>query len=327
MKQPPRIYATTALSKPIAYRVAHVIVPLALIIFVLSHVDGRDVWAGLRGMEAGPMFAAVAACSLQIVLSAMRWRMTASSLGASMTRKSAVSEYYLSSFINMTLPGGVLGDAARVVRARATAGLETAAQAVVIERFAGQIALCTVLLLGFAISGRPVLQASAWIALGVIAILLLLVRAAYGAEISGFAPAFLKRFGLAIGKSWSWKRGFLTQALLSLTIVFVNLLAFACAARAVGADIGFPAMLYAVPLILLAMLVPFSIGGWGYREGAAAAVFPLIGQSAALGVSTSVAFGAAILLASLPGAFLIMRPAHRPDPPAGAAMLTERARE
>ncbi|WP_333713152.1 lysylphosphatidylglycerol synthase transmembrane domain-containing protein [Yoonia sp.] len=323
MKQSLRTDATTASFKPMAYRVAHVVVPVASILFVLSHVDGAEVWAALRGMQAGLMLAAVVACSLQIVLSALRWRLTASLLGAAMTRRSAVSEYYLSSFINMTLPGGVLGDATRALRARTTAGLETAAQAVVIERFAGQIALGTVLLLGLAVSGRSVLQTSAWIAAGVIAILLLLLRAARRAEITGRAPAFLRRFGLAIGRSWAWGRGFAAQAVLSLAIVVVNLVAFACAARAVGAEIGFPAILYAVPLILLAMLIPFSIGGWGYREGAAAAIFPLIGQSAAMGVSASVAFGAAILLASLPGAFLILRPAHRPGP--ASSMPAERA--
>jgi uncharacterized membrane protein len=49
------------------------------------------------------------------------------------------------------------------------------------------------------------------------------------------------------------------------------------------------------------MLVPLSVAGWGYREGAAAAVFPLIGASAAAGVSASVVFGAVMLGASLPG--------------------------
>jgi len=52
--------------------------------------------------------------------------------------------------------------------------------------------------------------------------------------------------------------------------------------------------------------IPFSVAGWGYREGAAAVVFPLIGHSAALGVSASVVFGVVVLIANLPGTLVLL---------------------
>jgi glycosyltransferase 2 family protein len=61
-------------------------------------------------------------------------------------------------------------------------------------------------------------------------------------------------------------------------------------------------LLALVPIILFAMLVPLSVSGWGLREGAAAALFPVAGATAAEGFATSVAFGLAFLVAVLPGA-------------------------
>jgi hypothetical protein len=49
------------------------------------------------------------------------------------------------------------------------------------------------------------------------------------------------------------------------------------------------------------MLIPLSFSGWGLREGAAAALFPVAGLTAAQGLATSVAFGLVFLIAVLPG--------------------------
>jgi hypothetical protein len=49
------------------------------------------------------------------------------------------------------------------------------------------------------------------------------------------------------------------------------------------------------------MLIPLTISGWGVREGAAAALFPLAGTTASEGFAASVAFGLVLLVAVLPG--------------------------
>jgi uncharacterized membrane protein YbhN (UPF0104 family) len=46
-----------------------------------------------------------------------------------------------------------------------------------------------------------------------------------------------------------------------------------------------------VPVILLATMLPFSIGGWGVREAAAVAVLSLAGISAEAALSLSLIFG------------------------------------
>ena len=100
--------------------------------------------------------------------------------------------------------------------------------------------------------------------------------------------------------------------LLSLAIVALNLAAFAATARATGTPLTAEASVTLIPLILTAMLIPLSIGGWGWREGAAAALFPLAGAPAGAGLVTGATYGVLILIAALPGAFWLARPALRP---------------
>ncbi|MEO1795636.1 MAG: lysylphosphatidylglycerol synthase transmembrane domain-containing protein [Pseudomonadota bacterium] len=283
----------------------HVVVPVALIAFIVSTVGAGDVLARLGAADPVWILAAIAAATAQMFLSSLRWRLTAARLGAGLRYRDAVSEYYLSSIINSTVPGAVVGDALRVVRTRAAAGLERAAQAVIIERLAGQVALGATLIAGLALSGHAVLEGSAAVAAAIVLAVLGLLFLLRGGIASRLMPAVGQRFLMAIRLSWFGRSTALFQIVLSLLVVAANLAGFVFAARATGAIIGFPEILYAVPLILAAMLIPFSVAGWGYREGAAAAVFPWIGASAAAGVSASVLYGAVILVASLPGVLVL----------------------
>jgi hypothetical protein len=60
------------------------------------------------------------------------------------------------------------------------------------------------------------------------------------------------------------------------------------------------------PLLLLAMVVPLTVSGWGVREGVAAILWPLVGLPAEQGVALSVGYGAAVFLVSLPGALALL---------------------
>jgi len=88
---------------------------------------------------------------------------------------------------------------------------------------------------------------------------------------------------------------------MSLGTALCNIAAFVCCAYAVGASLPPAAALVLVPLVLLSMLIPLTIGGWGLREGAAVALLPVAGTTTAEALAASVAFGLAILVGSLPG--------------------------
>jgi glycosyltransferase 2 family protein len=58
-------------------------------------------------------------------------------------------------------------------------------------------------------------------------------------------------------------------------------------------------------LVMLAMVLP-SVGGWGPREGVTAWVFGAAGLGAQHGVATAVVYGVMVLVASLPGALVLV---------------------
>ena len=74
-------------------------------------------------------------------------------------------------------------------------------------------------------------------------------------------------------------------------------------------------------LVMLAMVLP-SIAGWGPREGVTAWAFGAAGLGAEQGVATAVVYGVMVLVASLPGAVVLVRgmvPPHAAPAAARAA--------
>lgn len=298
------------MTRRILWRGGQIAVLFALGAFLWHAVDGRAALDQLRRADPRWLVAAAILLSVQTVLSAQRWRITAAQLGLEIPAFLALKEYYLAQVVNQSLPGGVLGDAGRAVRSRAQAGLAVAAQAVVFERVAGQLGLLAVLLIG---TGLGLLMPAAlawpdWLAQAVVVVVAL---AAVGAGIAALMPAtgrFAQRFILAV---WA-PRVRVRQITLSLTTALCNVAAFACCAMALGVAMPAVAVAALVPLILFAMVLPLSVAGWGLREGAAALLFPVMGATAEAGLATSIAFGLVFLITTLPGLLVPLLAASRP---------------
>ncbi|NDV01196.1 lysylphosphatidylglycerol synthase transmembrane domain-containing protein [Pseudoroseicyclus tamaricis] len=305
-------------------RILRLLLPVALLVWLWQATDGPEVLSLLRAADPLLLALALGAILAQNTLSALRWRLTAAGLGQPIARGRALREYFLSQFLNMTLPAGVLGDAGRAVRAREGVGLVKAGQAVVIDRMVGQVTLFAVLLAGLSVVGLTG-GAGRWpdwvpplalgIAGGIVGIALLLILLAWlGGRVGRAVGGFLGGVRAAVLSRRAWPR----QAGFSLAIVACNLGAFALCAAATGTMLPPLAIVTILPLILATMVIPISVAGWGVREGAAAALWPVLGASAEAGIAASVAMGLVILVASLPGVVVLMAPAprRRADDPA-----------
>jgi len=282
-------------------------VPVALVALLWRAVDWGAAFDLMQRANPVWLGAALVVLTLQTLLSAQRWRITAAQLGLTLSYRTAVRDYYLAQVVNQSLPGGVVGDAGRAVRHRGAAGLLISAQAVMFERLAGQIGMLAVLCFGLAVS-VVVPTGMVWP---------LWLTAPLGATLAGLAAVPVVLWGLAkfIGPSGTPLRQFIqafkhavaarnvlaAQIALSLGTAICNVLAFALCAAALGLTLPLVVIATLVPLILFAMLMPFSIGGWGYREGAAALLFPLIGATSSAGLATSVTFGLMFLFSMFPG--------------------------
>ena len=284
-------------------------VVLALLCGVLWKViDPVAAWQLLVGVHWPWLLPALGLLQLQIVLSALRWRYTAERLGRALGHRRVISEYYLAMLLNQTLPGGVSGDAARAWRNRDGGTL-----AVVIERMTGQVAFLLVTVIGLAcwpwLVGGPApaagyrLLVGAGVLIGLLCLLVVTLRRIGGPR---FRNAMHRLTG-ALHLAWFAERSWRVQAALSLCIVATYLLVFALCAQAIGVPLPLAGLVTVVPLALLSMLVPVTVGGWGVREAAAAALWPLVGLAAEAGVATSVLYGLISLVGSLPGLLVWMQ--------------------
>jgi uncharacterized membrane protein YbhN (UPF0104 family) len=296
-------------------RSAQIAVLIGIVVLLWRSVDWRASLALLAGADLRWLGAAALVLTLQTVLSALRWRITAARLGIVISKLEALREYYLSQVVNQSLPGGMLGDASRAVRARAQAGMLASGQAVVFERVAGQIGLLAVLVAGLLMglilpAGIDRLLGPVGVAMA--ALLCLPVGITVALRLSGRTDTALHRTARTFYHAVLARDVRAIQASLSLATAICNVAAFAFCALAIGIGLPVLTLIILVPLILFAMVVPLSISGWGLREGAAAALFPMVGATASAGLATSVAFGLVFLATVLPGLFVTwLRPNTR----------------
>lgn len=293
-------------------RVVQVAVAVGLLALVWRIAGGGEALQLMAGANPGWILAAVGVLSLQIVLSAFRWQITAGQLGISLSRATAIREYYVSQIINQTLPGGVLGDAGRAVRARSHAGLMASGQAVVLERIAGQVGLLMVLSGAFVVTLTVPggLTWPGWLATAVASgIGLALATPLLVAAVARLIPRRARDVITALGRSarhaLAGRHVLAAQLSLSLATALANIAGVVLCARALGVDLDFGVAMAIVPLILFTMLIPITVSGWGLREAAAVALFPLAGVGVTEGLATSVTFGVVLIVIALPGLWFL----------------------
>ena len=263
------------------------------------------------------MLAALGIGVVQVGLSAWRWRFTAHCLGLVMSYRRALQEYYLGSLVNQVLPGGVLGDAYRAKRHADQSPQKSPAWfAVIIERLSGQLALAVVAVVVIAQSAtwRPLLN-EAWGLVGIGGMAWPGVLTYLGAAVAiigvGWAAtrkAVFQSLWASFSQSlracfWPFHRGAF-QLASSLAIVATYVAVFVLAAWAIGVDQPWPFLVAVAPALLLAMVVPITVSGWGLRELVAAGVWSTLGLDPAQGVAVSVAYGVLIFLTALPGTLM-----------------------
>jgi uncharacterized membrane protein YbhN (UPF0104 family) len=263
--------------------------------------------AGVRTIDARALAGAAGLALLTTVCSAWRWRTVARGLGVELSLRNAVVAYYRSQFLNLTLPGGILGDVHRgISHGRDVHDVGRGLRAVWWERSAGQvvqIAGTAVLLL---VLPSPVQSSMPLVVAGVAVLLCAVVLAARAQPAGQSAWA---RFRAAAARDLREavlaRRAWLGIALASAVIVAGHGATFILAARTAGTAAPLSQMIPIALLVMMAMVLP-SAAGWGPREGITAWAFGAAGLGAHHGVSASVVYGVMVLVASLPGAVVLV---------------------
>lgn len=265
----------------------------------------------LRGVHGSTLVAAVGLGVFTTVLSAWRWCLVARALGVRLPLDRAVADYYRSLFLNAALPGGVVGDVHRAVRhGRSSGDVGLGVRAVVVERVAGQVVLVAVGLVLLFTHHSPVLAEAGRAATGLLVVAAVVVCAlavAAAVRLRRRKPAAVAGAASAAARSGVLLPGSVAGVLVSSVAVLAGYLAmFLLAARAAGSTAPAGELLPLMVLALLAMALPLNVGGWGPREGVTAWAFGAAGLGAAQGLSVAVVYGLLCLVASLPGAGVLL---------------------
>jgi len=294
--------------------ILRVLLTVGLLLGLAWWFDLDSVVARLVAMRPGWVALALVLSVIQVAVLAWRWRFTARRLGVGLSFVEAWREYYLSIFLNQVLPGGVMGDVSRAWRqtrgrSRSAQGGSggPAARAVIFERVSAQAVMTTVALLSLLVLPAAVNRGSgAVIVATAVAATVIVVTIGLWCRRQSSAQSPTGRVLAELASAHLSPLTFAVQLSSGLFIVATYLATYVAAARAVGVETPFVVILPLVAPVLMTMLIPVTIAGWGLRESAAALLWGAVGLTATDGVTVSVAYGLIVLVGSLPGAAVLV---------------------
>jgi uncharacterized membrane protein YbhN (UPF0104 family) len=210
-----------------------------------------------------------------------------------------------------------MGDAVRIsVAARLGLGLGVAFRSAFLER--------VVMLAGLAVlvaATQPLLRARVggadprWLAMTLLAL------GAAGLALLATADLLLTRLrrlrviGALANLSAAFRRLIVSRWSVSILVtVFLSYLNTIVVAVVLGAALDLPLAIDdyfgAIPVMILAVVLPISIGGWGVREGVTLALLGAMGVPAASALAFSLMLGLVGMVAALPGLMTLWHERH-----------------
>jgi uncharacterized membrane protein YbhN (UPF0104 family) len=267
-----------------------------------------------------PVFSTItiAIVVLQIALNTVRWRLILRHVAdTAPPYRRLFGVYYASIFLSQILPS-IGGDLVRVLYGRtlgSTPGPLTIS--VILDRGLALTALLFIALLSLPFlnpfdQGNMVVRSVGLVASGGLVTAYggcLAMRAMRVSRLWTRLPEWPRY--LVISGIWALtsRTGMFRLIPLSAIVHLLSFVAILLAARTVHVPLTFFVVLAIGPVLLLAHILPISIGGWGVREAAAVALLGMTGIDATSALLVSIMFGVLLVLAALPGAvfWLILR--------------------
>ncbi len=283
-----------------------------LIWYLARGIDFGEAARRLTEIDPGMLAAALMVIAVQICVGGMRWRSVLTAIGAELSAFKAIRLFYIGVFFSQMLPSSVGGDAVRMYKAyHQGLNLRNAINGVLLERAVTVVALVLLVDVTHPWFLPRVDEGTA--ALMLPAVALVTAGCAVGLAFLMFLdrlPPALMRWRLVRGlgnlgvdaRKVFLNPGHLVRTLLWGGLTHINMaLVVWILGLGLGLDVTWLDCLTLVPLVLLIMTVPISIGGWGVRETAMVTLFGLVGVPGEGALVLSVVFGLVGIAISLPG--------------------------
>ena len=289
-----------------------ILISVAILILIARSIDLTAVLGVVRSMKVEYLLLALIMQLLSAALASYRWYLIMRRLKFEQGPMFYLKSYLKGTFFNQALPGGIGGDAYRVLEcSRLGKGKKAAFYGVLLDRLIGLVGLLLLNLLAN-IAYPDLLPAAIFHTLNAIAaggIAAVLLFAILG-KIDRFAEYKLTRhlheISADMRRVYHDQRAIALHSLISVLIHFGTMLSVYFIGIGVGLNYSLLTFLVLVPPVMLLVIAPISLAGWGVREGGMIGLFLLIGADKTLVLSMSVLYGMVLLAASLPGLFLFL---------------------
>lgn len=246
----------------------------------------------------------------QIFVLAFRWHLIARAANATLGYVNSLRILFAAMFFMQVLPSSVGGDAVRVFMAhRRGITLASATSVVLMDRAAGLTSLIILMALfghlitvDMTLDQRWLVQILPFTALGAIVIGFLLLprlmrvltRWRWGGRITALLEQMNNLVRMPVIATKAFALSFTSHAMTAAAVWIL--------AADLAPDISYLTILAFLPPVVLLMILPITIAGWGLRESVMVVLFQLAGYGAADGLIVSVLWGLATILSTLPGA-------------------------
>jgi len=322
------------LARPLL-RLLAAFVLMAVAVWLVGPERLRGQWARI---DRAWFVLALVAMALSQAVSVLRWQSIARIFGLRVRRLALALAYAQGMTLNVLLPGATLGgDTLRSLRLQRLGNpLDVSALTVLLDRLSGLWVLCVLSLLTGVVlrlaPGAPSLAAAPLAAAGLdprqlawayLLGLLLLCAAPWLPLPLAPAPAAGRGAVAALARLWNRVAGLHALALAQrvalgrslwsslLVQLLCALTLWLCVLAAGGQAAYWQVQAIAAP-VFVAGALPLSYGGFGARELAALAAFPLVGLPADVGLAASVLYGLVGIVLGLAAApsFAFAAPPH-----------------
>jgi glycosyltransferase 2 family protein len=285
-----------------------VLVSAALLAAVLLYADVGDVLAAVRDGHWGWFAVALAVMAGSIVLGSFRWWLLLEGAGIHVPARESIRPFAMSFVLNIILPTAVAGDAVRTwVVGRRSGRFLGAAAATVVDRLTALVCLFAVGWAAYAVDRGAVpdsvVVAFAWVSAGLAVALVLGVMAALG--VRPLVHRLPERVEGMVRESWRIVRRWAGSRQLVVNVVVLGLAyqvlvvgVFVLVGKTVGVELPFALAAVTAPIVVLATLIPVSVGGLGIREGGFVILLGQAGIDAADATLASLLSAMTVLIAS-----------------------------
>jgi len=286
-----------------------------LLSLILKNVNPQETWQQLTSVS--PLMFALALL-LQISsnsVAAGRWFLIMQRIGFKQSFPFYLASYFKGAFFNQGLPTSIGGDGLRVLDCTRKGRTEDSFYGVFIDRIVGLAGLLLLNIVAL-LYNRTILPQKITASLLIILSLLLIGISClfFIRKIRLFSRGrFLGHLGRLSERYYQVYSSPLSAAIqigLSVVTHLLAMTAFFILGRAMGLDYPLSVYLVLVPPVVLLIILPVSLAGWGIREGALVGFFLLIGADKAKVVSFSLLYGLTALTASLPGLLVYLKQKH-----------------